>query len=127
MTAQVVTITEDPVHYPIREIKWDWLSTDGGAVSSASGYQYTGVIVKAIFKSDAASTDPTDLYDVTILDDNGFDVLIGHGANITKAATVQKTSTDASMFVKDTFLTLTIANAGNAKGGEVYLYVAKWD
>ena len=127
MTAQVVTITEDPVHYPIREIKWDWLCTDGGAVSSASGYQYTGVIMKAIFKSDAASTDPTDLYDVTILDDNGFDVLLGNGADITKATTVQKTAKDGLMIVKDTYLTLTIAAAGNAKGGEVYLYVGKWD
>lgn len=127
MTAQVVTLTEDPIRYPIREVKWDWLSTDAGAVSSTTSYQYTGVIVRAIFKSDASTTDPTDLYDVTILDDNGFDVLIGNGANITKAATVQKTNSDASMFVVDTFLTLTIANAGNAKGGEVYLYIANWD
>jgi len=127
MTAQVVTLTEDPVRYAIRQVKWDWLSTDAGAVSSATTLEYTGIIIKAIFKSDAASTDPTDLYDVTILDDNGFDVLLGNGANITKATTVQKTVSDGQMWVVGTKLTLTIAAAGNAKGGEVYLYVAKWD
>lgn len=127
MADQVVTLTEDPVRYAIRKVKWDWLSATGGAVSSATTLQYTGIIVKAIFKSDPSTTDPTDLYDVTILDSDGFDVLIGGGANITKATTVQKTNSDASMFVVNSTLTLTIAAAGDVKGGEVYLYIANWD
>lgn len=127
MTAQVVTLTESENRYPIRKIKWDWLSTDAGAVSSATLQQYTGVIVRAIFKSDSGGTQPTDSYDVTILDSDGFDVLNGEGANINRAAPVIKTGLDQSMFVVGTTLTLTIANAGDAKGGEVYLYVANWD
>lgn len=127
MTAQVVTLTESENRYPIRKIKWDWLSTDAGAVSSSTLQQYTGAIVKVVFKSDAGGTQPTDAYDVTILDSDGFDVLNGEGANINRAAPVIKTNLDVSMFVMGTTLTLTIAAAGDAKGGEVYLYVVPWD
>lgn len=127
MTAQVVTLTETEKRYPIQKVKWDWLSTDGGVVSSATLQQYTGAIVKVIFKSDSGGTQPTDAYDVTILDGDGFDVLNGEGANINRAAPVIKTNLDQSMFVMGTTLTLTIAAAGDAKGGEVYLYIVPWD
>jgi hypothetical protein len=127
MTAQVVTLTESENRYPIRKIKWDWLSTDTGVVSSATLQQYTGAIVKVIFKSDTGGTQPTDAYDVTILDSDGFDVLNGEGANVNRAAPVIKTNLDQSMFVMGTTLTLTIAAAGDAKGGEVYLYIVPWD
>lgn len=127
MTAQVVTLTETENRYPIRKIKWDWLSTDTGVVSSATLQQYTGAIVKVIFKSDTGGTQPTDAYDVTILDSDGFDVLNGEGANVNRAAPVIKTNLDQSMFVMGTTLTLTIAAAGDAKGGEVYLYIVPWD
>jgi hypothetical protein len=122
-TAQVVTLVESGIENPIRKASWDWLSTDGGVVSSATLKQYTGAIVRVVFESDSGDTQPTDAYDVTILDSDGIDVLQGEGANINRAAPVQKTFSDKQMWVANTTLTLTIAAAGDAKGGEVHLYV----
>lgn len=126
-TAQVVTITEDTIPHAIRKIKWDWLCTDGGVVDSTTTNTYSGRVVRAVLASDAATTDPTDLYDVTVLDSDGYDVLHGSGANVTKAATVQVTDATKLMWVKDSKLQLKIANAGDAKGGIVILYIEGYE
>lgn len=125
MSAQVVTITQDSVDYPIQKVSWDWLCTDGGIVSSAASGAYMGKIVKAILASDAAGTAPTNEYDVTIEDDDGYDVLSGGGADVTSAATVYLVDPDKCLWVRAKSLTLKVANAGDAKGGVVTLYIQR--
>ena len=125
MADQIVTITQDSVFYPIQKISWDWLSASDGTVSSAAFGAYMGKIVKAILASDSGGTAPTDLYDVTIEDEDGYDVLSGGGANVTSAATVYLVDPDKCLWVRSNSLTLKVANAGDAKGGVVTLYIQR--
>lgn len=125
MTAQVVTITENPEEYlPVKSIKWDWLCTDGGVVSSTTLNKYCGIITKVVIIPDGAPTAPTAAYDMTILDENGIDVLEGNGADCSATATEYLDQSDGLGNVSESTLTLTIAAAGNAKGGLVYLYLS---
>jgi len=124
-TAQVVTLTEDAVRYPIQKITWDWLCTDLGVVSSKTVNGVMGKVVKAILASDAGGTAPTNLYDVTIEDDDGADILSGEGANVTSAATVYIVDPTKVLYCRSSNLTLKIAAAGDAKGGTVILYILR--
>lgn len=96
--------------------------------SDASG-DYTetvnlyGFIVKVNFNP---SDGPTDNYDVTLIDEDGIDVLGGAGAD-------RDTSTSECIPTPNTGVavvgfaygevTFTIANAGNAKSGTTTIYV----
>jgi hypothetical protein len=122
MTAQAVTLTETRSG-PLKKVVWDWLCTDAGAVSSQTSYPYSGEIIEAAFVPDGGGTQPTTGYDATILDADGLDVLNGLGADLGNAATVYKVQTDKLGAVASSKLTLTIANAGNAKGGVVHLFI----
>lgn len=126
--AGTVTITYDETE-TVRKIKLDWLSSAGGAADGVTK-KLSGQILRVIFKPDAAGTQPTDLYDVVLNDEESVDVLAGLGANLSNANTTQVVPvvTDgnngnmAPMAVSDK-LTLAVTNAGNAKGGEITLYL----
>ena len=124
-TPQVVTITQDAIEYPIQKVSWDWLCTDLGVVSSAASGWYCGKIVRAIISPDSSTTQPTDAYDVTIEDADGFDILSGEGANASNAAAVHITDPTKTLWVRSGVLTLKIASAGDAKGGVVTLYILR--
>jgi hypothetical protein len=66
---------------------------------------------------------PTDNYDVTIVDENGVDVLAGLGADRDTANTESKDDDDGLLFVFANSLDLTVASAGTTGGGTVLLYV----
>ena len=120
MTAQVVTLTESSSESsPLQKIKWVWTSTDAGAVSSATTNKYTGEIVRLVT---IPSDGPTDNYDVTVLDSDSADVLMGAGANRDTTNTEQVLASSLGV-VYDSALTLTIANAGDAKSGTTIVYI----
>lgn len=125
MADQVVTITQDAVNYPLQKIQWDWLSATGGAVSSAASGWYCGKIVKVSLASDAGDTAPTNLYDVTIEDQDGLDVLSGGGADVTAAATVYINDPTKVLWVRSNVLTLKVATAGDANGGVVTMLIQR--
>jgi hypothetical protein len=121
MAAQVVSITEWNSYRGFKKIKWSWLCTDGGIVTgSKTTNKYTGEIVRLI--TDPGATAPTADYDVIILDDDGVDVLVGAGADRHTSTTQQVLGTSLGCIVNSK-LTLEITNAGNAKIGDVYLYI----
>lgn len=132
MAAQIVVITESSPNYAdlakLRKVKWAWTSATGGAIAdqTADGqvnkttYKYTGEVVRLI--TNPGSTAPTDNYDVTILDDDGYDVLMGAGADRDTANTEQVLASSLGVCI-DSQLRLNIANAGDAKVGEVILYI----
>ena len=125
MTAQVVTKVEVPEEArSVRKISWDWLCTDGGVVTSASASKYSGIALKVVTVPDGGGTAPTTLYDVTITDEDGVDILCGLGADRSATATEYKSFSDGLGACVDSALTLNVANAGNAKGGKVFLYIA---
>ena len=132
MAAQAVTITESDASYPemqkVRKIKWAWTTDSvGGAIVDATAagqankttYKYTGEIYRLI----TDPTDgPTDNYDVTILDDDGYDVLMGAGLNRDTTTTEQVLWSSLGICL-DSQLRLNIGTAGNSKSGVVILYI----
>jgi hypothetical protein len=81
----------------------------------------------------SGSVAPTDQYDVTLNDEGGVDVLKSQGANLSNSAasyivplayaTDGTTVTAVPRMLADA-LSLSVSNAGNAKAGQVVLYVA---
>lgn len=121
-TAQVVTIQEYRAHPFIKKIVWDWACTDAGAVSSQTTGTYTGELSRFVTNPDADADAPTDEYDVTILDEDGNDVLMGAGVDRDTLNTEQVLGTSLGVCYNSK-LTLTIASAGNAKKGIAILYI----
>ena len=105
-----------------------WTSSAGGAVSGIPSVALSGEILRIAFIPGAGGVQPSDLYDITLLDDDGLDVLQGKGANLSNAAASQACpligdgTTTVRPVAVDGQLTLTVANAGNAKQGTVAVY-----
>jgi len=109
----------------------DWI-TSADAASSAvlhlTDADFFGIIHKVALRSDA-TTAPTNLYDVTLVDSDGVDKLVTGGANVTSAATVVVYPTmhaSVSPFIYGP-LTLTVLNAGASKRGYVDIYIQRYD
>jgi len=116
----------------VKKVTFDWLSDASGNVSGTHTKHLSGEILRVVFIPDSGGTQPTDLYDVTLEDDSGMDVLAGQGANLSNASTTNVTpgvpfkdgaTTSVSKMVVDDLLELKVSNAGNAKGGQVILYI----
>lgn len=122
------TVTQTGSNYSgnYKKVVFNWLSDAAdGTVSYTTTEKFTGQLVTAHFVT--GSVTPTDLYDVGVLNSDGADILGGAGANV--AVSTGKSYTVASIgtpfhAVVDSTLTLTIANAGNAKTGKVVLIFA---
>lgn len=111
--------------YPGASMKkyvYTWTANSSGAVSGDT----TTIVAPGAFLAQVAlvpasgGTQPSDLYDVTLLNTRGVDVLAGLGANVSNAATAELTGSD--VFVDAGALQLVVANAGNAKGGTLILW-----
>lgn len=132
MTAQVVAITETSANYgdlqSVRKITWAWTtdSANGAIVDSTTAgevnkttHKYTGQIARLITNP---TDSPTDNYDVTILDDDGYDVLMSGGLDRDTANTEQVNASSLGVCLNSQ-LRLNIATAGNSKSGVVILYI----
>lgn len=130
--AQSVTITTRyrAADSDVVRITIDWTSHTDGTVTQAFPKAYSGIIERVVFNPGA--TAPTDLYDVTITDDQGVDVLAGQGANLSTSATSHVkpgipfkdgTTTSVAPVVIDDTLTLNITNAGSGKVGAIVVYL----
>jgi len=117
----------------------DWLSTDLGVVSIAICSTY--ITAQGVFKphpkklqgflrsietipgllGDKTTTVPTTLYDITLLDPYGYDISGGILAD--RSASVAEKEVPTEDLYIDSELTLTIANAGNAKTGRIILEI----
>ena len=113
----------------VRKVKLAWVSSAGGAADYVSDY-LSGQILRVVFKPDSGGTQPSDLYDVTLKDDEGQDVLQGLGANLSNT-TVKEivpvvtngTAGNMAPVAIDDTLTLAVTNAGNAKGGQIIIWL----
>lgn len=114
---------------PIRKVRLDWTSDSSGNASQTFG-SIEGTIVRVV--TNPGSTAPTDNYDMTITDEDGYDILAGQGSNRDTSTTesfvpgipfTDGTTTSVAPVVVDGNLTLTISNAGATKDGSVVLYV----
>jgi hypothetical protein len=106
----------------LRRITVDWTSSSGDATQSV---EIDGVIVRLI--TDPGATAPDDNYDVTVIDEFGLDLLNGQGADRddTNTEHVLLAGGLATTHVyHEGTCTVTIANAGDAKVGQIVLFVA---
>jgi len=103
-----------------------WLSNASGAVTENTFNVKAGELVQVEYVPDAGGTQPTDAYDMTLLNANGTDVLGGGGANLSNATRTQAVPAVSTYFrrtLEAGALAPTVSNAGNAKGGTIVLLV----
>ncbi|MDV2503088.1 MAG: hypothetical protein RX318_03965 [bacterium] len=120
--AGTVTVVEEHAA-SVKKITFTWLSDASGDADGPTTIVLTGKIIRYVEIPDTGGTAPTTAYDVTIDDADGADVLHGAGANITVPGVKNVSESDGLGSIKDSLLTLTVANAGNAKGGKSILYI----
>ena len=117
-----VTYSEE-VFGTVKKIGMSWTCDASGAVSGTlTASVYSGELRRLVTVPAAAGSAPTDNYDVTVLDEDGTDVLMGAGADRDTANTEQVLASSLGIVANDK-LELRVANAGNAKSGTVYLYI----
>lgn len=122
MAGSSVTFTETRLG-PVKKIKAVWVSDDTtGAASGTTTFSYNGKVDLLTTVPAGGGSAPTDNYDIALTDADGVDVLAGGGANRDTANTEQVLGTSLGAVATST-LTLAITNAGNSKGGTVYVYI----
>jgi hypothetical protein len=100
-----------------------WVSSAGGVVSGNAITVTAGRISEVVVVPDGGGTQPTDLYDLTLVTADSIDVLGGTGADLSNAAG-KIFSFDPPIYLPPgSTLDITIANAGNAKGGRIDIQV----
>ena len=94
--------------------------------SDASGNCDAGVVhidgqLQRVVTDPSGTAAPTDDYDITLVDEDGYDIAGGQLANRDTANTETVVLTAALLHYGN--VTVTVANAGNAKSGTIKLYV----
>lgn len=107
----------------VKMIKFDWASDTTETVSQVTSYTYNGAILFVATVPDGGGTAPTTLYDVALNNSDGIDVLGGKAANRSATATEYLNYGSGLGAVADGPLTLTVAAAGENKGGLVYILI----
>lgn len=127
--AGAITLTSKALPHGYVQYTLAWVSSAGGAVQEIPVTFGPGFINQVRFVPDAGGTQPTDLYDLTLVDAiaGGADYLAGLGANLSNANrtfTIPQVGASAvqRVFVNGDYY-LTVTNAGNAKGGTVIIVV----
>ena len=118
--AGTLTVVTAAVQGGIAKYTLTWVSSSGGAVSANLFDLWPGEIVKAKFVP-SGSVVPSDGYDVTLVDTNSCDLLNGVGLNL--SSTTAFAATPAVYHDGAQQVDLVVADAGNAKGGTVTLWV----
>jgi hypothetical protein len=118
-TATVTTTTLSDIK--VTKYSIAWLSDGAGAVSANPFTPRAGTLIQFRFVPDGGGTAPTALYDVTLVDAGGFDLMVAAGAD--RSATLTQVVRPAAPIIFDgtSTLDLVVANAGAAKGGTVIL------
>ena len=117
--AGTVTVTESSFA-GVSKIRWAWTSTAGGAADKVTVSAYYGEVLALVTIPDGTAV-PTNLYDLTVTDAEGYDVLQAVGADRSSSAT--ETANPTKKTAGFGTLTLNVTNAGNAKSGVAILYI----
>jgi hypothetical protein len=121
--ASSVTVTEtNHSGLSVKRIKFAWTAhTDGVVTGVATTGAYTGKVERFITDPDGV-TAPTAAYDITIVDDDGYDVLAGAGADRSATATEQVLAASLGV-VCSSKLTFAASAAGSGGKGVAWLYI----
>jgi hypothetical protein len=114
----------------VRKVSLAWVSDASGDVNTNAESLGSGELLQVKFEPDGGGTQPTSLYDVTLADSEGEDVLAGEGANLSNTVgnyvvplIGDGTTVDKRIFLDGGTLDLVVTNGGNAKGGRVDVYI----
>ena len=116
----------------VRRYDLAWDASASGIVSGENTGTINGRIERVVIIPDIGTTQPDNLYDLTLDDADDVDLLAGQGANLANNATqsvcggedlVSGSSTGAIPFVVNGPITVEITNAGSENGGTIRLYV----
>jgi hypothetical protein len=123
--AGTLAVTTLDVGANVTRYKLTWTSDASGNVSGNAFAVKPGVLIQLKFVPNGGGTAPTDLYDITLVDTDSVDVIGGAGANLSATVGSVKNALLGDVYFHDgqQTLDLVVANAGNAKGGIVYLWV----
>jgi hypothetical protein len=118
-------VTTEVTHGSVKQITFAWTSAAGGQADATTTRLYTGRIEAIVFTPGTGPTQPSDAYDVLLLDGNSLDVLAGNGADVSNAAPVVKVPGTATApgAVVGSALTLGITNGGDAKTGSIAVFI----
>lgn len=97
-----------------------WTSDASGNVSGNSFDVKGGRLYQARFLPGSGAGQPTDLYDLTLLDADGIDYLDAAGANLSN---VNASVAANTRYMPPSTLTPTISNAGISKSGTLVLLI----
>ncbi len=102
----------------------NWRSDANGNVVIELGMAVDGILFSGVTRPEDGAT-PTDLYDLAMIDEFGFDILAGFGAN--RSGTVQEDQGldiewVSNRPVRTQSLRFEVTNAGANKGGVTALY-----
>lgn len=122
MAGSAMVFTE-VIHGSVKKIKAAWTSDSGtGGVSGTTPKSYNGKILGLATVPGLSGAQPDDNYNVTAIDSDSLDVLMGGGLTRDETNTEYVLSTSLGAVVESQ-LTVTIDTAGNSKTGVVYIYI----
>jgi hypothetical protein len=105
----------------MKKITFSWTSSAGGAADKQTVNVYSGEVRRVTTIPGTGGSQPTS-YAVTLLDDDGVDVLAGNGSGRSITATEQLAAASLGV-VSNSHLYLHVTGAGNTKGGTVIAYI----
>ncbi len=120
--AGTATVTTSPIG-PHTKYSVAWLSDASGDVNTNAFSVRYGFLRTMHIMPNTGGTQPTDLYDMTLLDEDSIDWADASGANLSNSAGKVIQFNPPLFFDGTDQLDLVIANAGNAKTGVIELVV----
>lgn len=101
-----------------------WTANGSGAVSGNAFALTTGSTIQQVkFIPGSGGSQPSNLYDVTLVDGDSVDVLGGSGGDLSQTAGAMLTDLGIYVDRPSATLDLVVANAGAAKAGTVVVLV----
>lgn len=126
--AGTITVSRSADHgrAAVFKVSIAWVSSAGGAVTENYVPSIVGVLTRATFVPAGGALAPDDNYDVTLLDEDGVDLLVGLGANRDTANTehvapMLGAGTNVPVVVVGRIQPV-VANAGASNAGTIHLY-----
>jgi hypothetical protein len=115
-------IVEEITAYGIKKLKFGWTTDSAGRIAMQTSKSYVGEIVRLVTIPGTSGDTPTAAYDVTLLDGDGTDALMGAGADRSQTNTEQVLATSLGCVVGSK-LTLHVDAAGDTNKGTVIVYI----
>jgi hypothetical protein len=121
-TVSIVEMGDDRVN----SIRFDWTSLSDGTAELTTT-QLEGEIIRFVINPGTPA--PTASYDITLLDEDGLDLMTAKGVDVSATVTSQEVMTGGDTAVVPIAVTgpctFAVANAGAIKAGSVKFYLRR--